>query len=336
MASYATHFIPENVVPGGSIQVYSGSLPVGRIKAESREMPGLGNKLYSFSALADVHVTYSAAAGAKFQRALAYLLNEARADFVAIAGDLTAAGNPEEFQTYAEYVRGLPVHDATGNHDVEQTSAGIDFLRPYTGRDLWYSFEHGGDLYIIFGMTGWPGKTGVLFSAESLQWLYEVLEENRNRRVFVFEHCPRFDGSGKVTDWPNPTGDLLSSDTGGVFMALMEHYKNVVWFHGHTHMEFKHQADCAHVNYDHMYGCHSVHIPSLATGRELNEAGTGYINTDAESEGYIVDVYAQHIVLRGRDFANEKFVPIATYCLDTTPTEISVGTFADSTGTIQT
>jgi hypothetical protein len=48
------------------------------------------------------------------------------------------------------------------------------------------------------------------------------------------------------------------------------------------------------------------------------------------------DVYENHIVLRGRDFANEKFVPIATYKIDTTLQNVEANTFTDSTGTIKT
>ena len=62
---------------------------------------------------------------------------------------------------------------------------------------------------------------------------------------------------------------------------------------------------------------------------------SGYVKDHSDrGYGYVVDVYANHIVLRGRDFENEKFLPIATYCLDTTPQTITEGTFIDGTGTI--
>jgi hypothetical protein len=54
----------------------------------------------------------------------------------------------------------------------------------------------------------------------------------------------------------------------------------------------------------------------------------------AESEGYVADVYKNHLVLKGRDFATEEFLPIATYCLDTTIQDIEANTYIDSTGTI--
>ena len=37
----------------------------------------------------------------------------------------------------------------------------------------------------------------------------------------------------------------------------------------------------------------------------------------AGSEGYVVDVYDDYIILKGRDFIKNKFLPIATYKLNT-------------------
>jgi hypothetical protein len=100
----------------------------------------------------------------------------------------------------------------------------------------------------------------------------------------------------------------------------MEQYTNVIWFHGHTHMSFECQKDCTYANYDRMHGCHSVHIPGLATVKVLNEAGDGYDTLTGKGMGYVVDVYEKYIVLRGRDFVADKFLPIAMYCIGTTTT----------------
>lgn len=364
MAKYDTHFILENVIPGGHIGVYNGDTMVGKVKVNALKMPNLGNKLYSFGALSDVHVTHSSLAMSKFQKALAYLNGEEQVAFTCISGDLVSSGTAEQFASYKNardtYSSDTEVYDCMGNHDVEDATI-APFLtkestQPYIGRDLYYSWTQGDDVFVMFGMSGWPGKTGEIFTADALQWLYELLEENRNRRVFVFEHCPSMivsngsivdnDGSGtlsntstsgSVVGWPPPTGNLLNQgNTGLSFRNLMSHYQNVIWVHGHSHMEFQYQEQCAHLNYDRKCGCHSIHIPSLAEGRELNASGTGFVFTTPESSGYVIDVYDNHIVLRGRDFAADRFVPIATYCLDTTPVEIPAGTFTDSSGMITT
>ena len=345
MAKYDTHFIPQNRAPQNNncIYVYDGTNLVGKIKTSGIKMPSLGDKLYSFGALSDPHVN-STLAMSKFQKALAYLNDIEQVAFTCIAGDLTSSGTKAQFDEYrtavASFSPNVPVYETTGNHDCQDNTVApfltVESTRPYIGRDLYYTFTQGNDLFIVFGMSGWYSYTKTpIFENASLQWLYETLEANRNKRCFVFEHCPRFDGSGKVEGWADPTGNLLTGDKGEVFKALMSHYKNVIWFHGHSHMEFQYQEYCSHLNYDNMFGCHSIHIPSLAEGREPNADG-GYTFTTAESTGYVVDVYTNHIVLRGRDFVANKFVPIATFCLDTTLQTIEANTFTDSTGTIKT
>lgn len=356
MAKYITGFIAQNKAPKNTeyICVYRGTELLGKVKVEGLTMPHVGSKRYSFGALADVHVTHSALTMAKFQKALHYLNDSEGVAFTCIAGDLTSSGTAAQFESYraavANYSPSVPVYAITGNHDCEDATVApftsLTSTRQYTGRDMYYSFEQGADLFIMFGMRGWPGKTGEIFTTEALQWLYDTLEANRDRRCFVFEHCPDFTvkdntvtdgGSGAVIGWPPPTGNLLNVSTAGsVFRALVGHYKNALFFHGHSHLEFQYQEFYAFANYDRKHGGHSVHIPSLAEGRELNEERTGFIYTSPESTGYVVDVYDGHIVLRGRDFANEEFVPIAHYCLDTTPQPIEARTFIDSTGTITT
>jgi hypothetical protein len=170
-----------------------------------------------------------------------------------------------------------------------------------------------------------------LFSVEELQWLYNTLEANRDKRCFVWQHALRFDGCGRPYGG-FPTGDLLNVEQGQVFTSIISHYPNVVWFHGHSHTSFMSQKDNDIANYDHDFGCHSIHIPSLSSPREYMDSA--YVSVPAKSEGYVADVYENHIILRGRDFANEKFLPLATYCIDTSFTPVEAGTYTDGTGTI--
>ena len=61
----------------------------------------IGNKLYSFGAISDVHLQYDTAKS-DFQRALTYL--NSNVDFICIAGDLTANGTDAELTAYKNYV----------------------------------------------------------------------------------------------------------------------------------------------------------------------------------------------------------------------------------------
>lgn len=83
-------------------------------------------------------------------------------------------------------------------------------------------------------------------------------------------------------------------------------------------LKFNLQTNENRANYDSLFGCHSIHIPSLSVPRTGDASGaSSRKEIYADSEGYVVDVYKKHIILRGRDFAKEEFLPIAMYCLET-------------------
>ena len=329
------NFIPQNTALKGvkNIGLYDSdgnklkNIRLGNLAPKSK-----GNKLYTFGAISDVHLPYNTGTD-DFVRALNYLNNEEKVDFICISGDMGSTGADAEWASYKNYVDtyspNTSVHISAGNHDAGQSAPKTyDYPIPYTGNPLYYSFTQGDDVFIIFGMTFWGDPP---FSKESLQWLYETLEENRNKRCFVFQHMMRKghagDASGRYS-W-----DGLNNTNGEVFLSLMEHYKNVLWFHGHSHCEFEQQATLAlpNSNYDRAFGCHSIHVSSCCMTRNEDN---GYDYED--SEGYVVDVYENGVHLRGRDFVAEKFLPIASYWIDTTPIAITANSYTDSTGTINT
>jgi hypothetical protein len=347
---FDAHFIPQNVAPyiANRIGVYDKrGIRKGYVTIENITFPtDLGKKLYSFGALSDIHL-YTGDADTDFQRALTYFTQTEKVDFTCICGDLTNFGRVDEYEHYRDmvdvYSPDTPVYAIAGNHDATDAYNGgasaltltYDGIEPYTGNPLYYTFAKGNDLFVMMGQRRWNYGyvTDDMFSVEELQWLYDTLEANRDKRCFVFQHSLRFDGCGKPYSG-FPTSNLLNCTQGEVFKSIVSHYPNVIWFHGHSHMTFDSQEDNDIANYDHLFGCHSVHIPSLATPREYEDSA--YVGKTAESEGYVVDVYDHYIVLRGRDFVAGKFLPLANYCIDTTFIEVEAGTFQDSTGTITT
>lgn len=344
MAQYAD-FISQNVAPKNvkRIGVYNSKgerllgIPIGHLANRI-----VGNKLYSFGAISDIHLQ-SDTAQDDFQRALTYLNEAEDVDFTCIAGDLTDAGTVAQLAVYKDYIdtysADTPVYAITGNHESRNANIIADF-QTYTGHPLYYSFEHKGDVFIMVGSQpdsssdGWVDAGG-LFSADELQWLYETLEENRNKRCFVFQHVRPQDGCG------NTFGiyalDIWGGTEQAVFESLMHHYKNAHHFHGHSHLKFYLQYGSDIANIDHIFGGWSIHIPSLAVPRDGDIAGaSSRQEIYSDSEGYVVDVYENGIHLRGRDFVKGEFLPIASYWLDTTLQTVEARTYTDSTGTIVT
>ena len=338
--------IPENVAPlnATKIGVYNSLLQrMGSITFPLSFSPALTEKLYSFGAISDSHLgqsptsknDYYSTSTEDFIRAMTYFSNDEDLDFIAHCGDITVYSTEEELQLYNslvnDYAGGLTLHAAAGNHE-EYLYISSDYLEEYMGNPLYYYFTHGDDVYIIVGIMS--SHEDRLFMEGELQWLYEVLEKNRNKRCFVFQHILTEEGSGDAVDLLT-TCKLSEYKTSLAFKNLMSHYQNAIHFHGHSHMSFELQQYSETANYDNVFGSHSVHIPSLSVPRGLSDDGT--LKTMFEkSEGYVVDVYESGIYLRGRDFVNNQSMPIAQYYLDTTLKTIEENTFVDTTGLIDT
>ena len=333
MAQYKD-FIPENVALSNTrrIGIYnSKGNRVGFVPLDTLTPPTMGKKRYSFGALSDVHIVYDTAAS-DFQKALTYLNEDADVAFTCICGDLTDNGTDEQLAQYKAvvdvYSSDTPVYAIAGNHEAYSTQPTL--LEQYTGKPLYYSFEHGNDVFIMCGCYSWSND-GV-FTTEYLKWIYETLEANRNKRCFIFQHVFPWGDSGNPGE--HYSFDMFSGTKGSVFQSLLRHYKNTVFFHGHSHTKFDLQEVDEKANYSDALGYRSVHIPSLAVPRDI--VNSALSNIYADSEGYVVDVYENGIHLRGRDFVKEEFLPIASYWLDTTLQTVAAGTYTDSTGTITT
>lgn len=340
------HFIPQNIAPKGatSIRVFNGDgakvidIPLGRMT------PPTENKLYSFGLISDLHLwkTNPAwGANVKLDNALSFF--EAQDCVMCIAtGDLTQTGfylrtdestagtevlDETQMARYKEICdnHAIPVYALCGNHenyyDMRITD-NLDLLEKYTGKGvLSYTVAQGDDLFILCGQH----RMLQVMSDEDFQWLGETLEANSNRRCFVFIHSNIDDNvEGGVEDSGNPAFARANSIFGywgapktAAFIALMQKYPNAILFHGHTHIKFDAQVFDAAANYTERNGFKSVHIPSLGTPREVVSADGTWESRDAESYGYIVDVYDNCIVLNGWDFIGNKPVPLGTYKIDT-------------------
>jgi hypothetical protein len=365
-----TPFIAENIPPSNakSLAIYNGDTKICDVDI-AKMKPELGKPLYSFGAVSDIHLIKSGIVWnwypiEKFDRALSYF-QEKGCKMCVVTGDLTQCGyrwgnsntdnepdstQMEAYRTVCSKYSDLPVYELAGNHESYFSipiTNNLDSWRTDTlNQDLSYTVSHGNDLFIFLGQ---PTGGTVL---ESLQWLYETLEANRNRRCFVFIHPWLTDDSGNplsaldnnvFTMWQNNTGNR-NLET--VFKNLMAHYKNTVLFHGHSHTKFENQALDKCANYTDKNGFRSVHIPSSSRPRDV-DAETGEESYSVtESQCYLVDVYDDYIILNGigltgvtsADVASKQYqpCPLGTYKIDTPLIEVEANTFMDSTGTINT
>ena len=336
-------FILQNAAPQGATQigVYNSSeVRVGSIIFTTTFSQNFGNKLYSFGVLSDVHIGYG---DDNYASALTYLTQTENVSFITVAGDLTDSCT--EWEIYQNivnaYANGTPVYETTGNHDTpywygkvnggynnedisEYTETIKNLVETYTDDSLYYSFTKGNDVFIMVGIQSNYG--GRMFTQEELQWLYETLEANKDKRCFVFVHVPPDRTSGNANGWSDKEDMDGTEQT--VFTSLLEHYSNVTVFHGHTHQSFRLQVEADDATYDNYLGRHSIHIPSVGGTR-------GSLSSDnGGSQGYVVDVYSNGIVLKGINFLTGEYLPIAQYRLDTLLNDVQQNTYVDNTHTI--
>lgn len=368
MAYKYNHFIPQNIAPKGTkrIGVYDNTgkrictIPLNRLTPPTKE------KLYSFGAVSDIHLIKSGIVWnwypiEKFDRALSHF-QENGCVMCVVTGDLTQGGyrwndkddedstQMSNYRTVCANYSDLPVYELAGNHESMYSipiTNNLDSWETDTGkRDLSYTVVQGNDLFIFLGQ---PTGGTVL---ESLQWLYETLETNRNKRCFVFIHPWMTNDSGNpltalennvFTMWQNNTGN---KNLETVFKNLLTHYKNTILFHGHSHTKFENQEldECA--NYTDKNGFKSIHIPSSSRPRDVDVETNTAIYSVTESQCYLVDVYDDYIILNGiglkgitsADVTSKQYqpCPLGTYKIDTPLVTVEANTFVDTTGVITT
>lgn len=285
-----------------------------------------GNKLYSFGALSDVHIdgdgTDERSSSSDFTKAIQFL--NSNANLICISGDLCNENGYNELSLFKNIVNSkanIPVYASRGNHDCRYS---ISDFETYTGGSLYFEQTYNNDKFIFLGMNT-ENYGNSCFTTEELDWLENKLESYKNQRVFLFFHVFMPNTCGNINSLYPWSGLDSSSSVVTRFINLMNTYKNVIYFSGHSHLEFACQKFGTNANiFSNGSTCHRVHIPSCAYPRK-NDKGTSSSDTygyNEGSEGYLVDVYENCIVLRGRDFAKEKYLPIANYLLDTTIIEL--------------
>jgi hypothetical protein len=326
-------FIDVNIAPreAYAIGIYDkdglrqGSINISDWKQDFSKEP-----LYSFGILSDVHLGRSAInPDSDFERALSHFSSK-NTEMVCICGDITQNGKEAEFALYKDIVSqsAVPVYTVTGNHDATTSGLNLDLWNQYIGLPLVYeqSVERNGktDHFLFLGMSIWNFSSAYLDS--SLMWLEGKLEEYRNERCFVITHLFFPERAGNLNDI-YPSGNWLKGTQLTLLEQLCDRYVNSVWFSGHSHWEWQLQKYQDRANIYRTYegvkptSGWCVHVPSC--GVPITSDGTTRVDNTMGSEGAIIQVYDNHIDILGIDLASGKYLPIATYRLDTSIEEVA-------------
>ena len=344
--SVFNEFINENVAPymASSIGVFNsngelvGKIPLNNFK------PNYGERLFRFGVLSDVHNNNVDSQSNEdiidFENALSFFNEKESVNITCICGDITQGGRPAQFAVYKGIVDdksyNTPVYTTTGNHDCPSSGdLNNDDWEPYTGNKKTFEFTKNignKNVHFIFlGMNRYSlGSGGTPYLDTEIDWLEEKLEEYRNDRTFVFTHLFFPDKAGNFKSI-YPSNNWLGGGQLTRLLSLNERYLNTIWFSGHSHWKWYLQKYEEKANIYRSYDENGnptcgwcVHIPSCASPIDSNGTNTR-VSKGLESEGGIVDVYEDCVMIRGIVFkdADETehsnfYTPISQYKLDTT------------------
>ena len=327
--AYYNYFIDTNIAPRGAeaIGIYDfdgirqGFIPLSALTNNATE------PIYSFGVLSDVHLGRSAIyPDEDFENALNFFKNKG-VKMTCICGDISQNGKEEEFLLFQQLSSkaAFPVYTVTGNHDCTSSGEHIDtdLWTQYTGLPLVFekSVEVDGrvDHFLFLGMSRWKFSS-TIYLESSVMWLAEKLEEYRNDRCYIFTHPFFPDRAGNLNEI-YPSGNWLKGSQLAILQKLCDSYPNTVWFSGHSHWEWKLQKYQDRANIYNVTGPSQrasgwcVHIPSC--GVPITSDGTTRVDNVHGSEGAVVEVYNDHVDILGIDLKSGKYLPIATYRLDT-------------------
>ena len=234
-----------------------------------------------------------------------------------VNGDIADHGLAEEYDAlhrlHAEAGDAVPaVYCSIGNHDLwegpyeSQLKQFLENTEP--GKDkVYYDMWLEGTHFIFLGSEA-VGLNAEL-SAEQLKWFRKTLAKDRDegRPIFVFLHQGLIDTVAGTFAYQKWHGVNQTEE----FSAILKDYPEIVLFSGHSHWE--------------MDSAHCMKARDEALPAIFNTAAGAYLWNDASmatnvgiegSQGYYIYVYSDKIVLRGRDFVNNKWIASAQFRID--------------------
>jgi 3',5'-cyclic AMP phosphodiesterase CpdA len=193
---------------------------------------------FHFVQISDSHIGFNKEANPEPVKTLQLAIDRIKAfplkpSLILHTGDITHLSKPEEFDTAAQLLKGLPapVHYVPGEHDTLDEGGGKLYLERYgkgTQGNGWYSFDdHGVHFIALVNVFNWqPGHEASL-GAEQVKWLADDLRGVQSSTpIVVFTHIPLWTIS-QPWGWGTEDGDQA--------IALLRKYGSVTILNGHIH-----------------------------------------------------------------------------------------------------
>ena len=282
-----------------------------------------GKHLYSFGAVSDVH-TGTDTSDVDTRNALAYFNEKENVAFTCATGDLTDGGTVEQFialrRRLDEVSYDTPLIACNGNHETYGSTFGDELWETYIDNPRTCAIIYGND--VVLPLSILRTTTNNVFDDEQRTFVEEVIAKYKGCRIFILCHSP-LNGSNNGNFGGYYGSNLLVKNTSGTgdgnwMDGILKAHKNVFYFSGHTHFKFATQELCSTINVSNVVDAvetgYLCHLPSLTCPRQVvNGVMSGKLS--AQAEAVVVDVYDNCVLYRGRDFIDNKFVPIGQFII---------------------
>ena len=243
----------------------------------------------------------------KLRKAFAHISHAKRKlDALIMAGDITNSGHISEYthikRFMKKYLSAQNVVPQMGNHDarscsiypyfdeaMELFSDFCDFCKVKKDKDKSYYYTVINNCYfIVLGTEELPDDGAYIKEAQA-KWLDEVLieAEKSMKPIFVINHQPPLLRNKIKTEFLYDAGPNIEN----IMHCHSSSDAPIIYISGHMHKMGEN-------TYEKVENIHYFNLPSLQYGPNKDESG---------AYGFMLEVYNKNIVLRARDFENNKW-----------------------------
>lgn len=231
-------------------------------------------------------------------------------------GDITNSGVRQDYRTQKriekKYIRAANTVACMGNHDSWNESSDPDydeaakqFLKylkhnKIKSDKVYYSTVIDGYYFICLGTEKLDLHEELpLYSEEQLEWFDSKLTEAEKSGLPIFVLCHR-----PVAGRNGMSTSLLPMAVDEILQSHSDYDKPILFFSGHCHT-------FSPDNFDSENNIHYINLPSL----EYND-DTEYQVTDKGGMGLTMEVYADKIIIKSRNFITDSWIDGYRYEID--------------------
>ncbi len=284
----------------------------------------LGTEVQSFQVISDTHIKEEDDyASTNFEKFLEKVLtNDANTSGIFIGGDLVDNGAEEEYQHFNEIYASndkLPrLYSIIGNHEFwfgdaskESWQANMDRYYQYTLPEdeleeyskAYYARKIGETKFIFLNSDSKESDkpTDAQLSNEQVEFLEtEMASTEVGKPTFIFLHQP-LAGTvvGSTSDGVNKSAEV---------QAILENYPQAILFTSHSHVDLDQPGTMVSASEAGFNMFNTAAVSYL-----MNKHYTSANMTYEGAQGYYVEVYADKVLVRGKNLVTNEWMPSAQF-----------------------